>query len=344
MGRNAMSEKAVTSERQLRPRINMKAAAGALKPVPTVRITKKKTPAKHAAKPIASQDDQQMAAGPSTSASAQITPNVSTPAVKRPSAKKITSVPSNSRLMSLITDEQSSDIVMRAIKEKLYILNGHDQPPLVGPNTFEFKVSGCTGNIYKVTIGPKVKCSCRDYIFRRRHCKHIMMILLKYFHCPPNSHLFETLSPSHHDLSALATNMPPDPSALVTNAVRMAIREKLEGKPVEPLPGADRRPLDTSDCPICCDEFDAALLDQIIYCRVCGNNVHADCFARWRATGRSQISCVFCRSPWEPPTKKVAKPARGPEGYVNVGKILNTPERRVYSRRVDDVDDEPHHT
>jgi hypothetical protein len=35
-----------------------------------------------------------------------------------------------------------------------------------------------------------------------------------------------------------------------------------------------RRPLDSSDCPVCCDEFDEASVDGIVFCIVCGNNIH----------------------------------------------------------------------
>lgn len=34
------------------------------------------------------------------------------------------------------------------------------------------------------------------------------------------------------------------------------------------------RPLDTSDCPICFEEFEEQVIDQIDFCKTCGNNVH----------------------------------------------------------------------
>lgn len=36
----------------------------------------------------------------------------------------------------------------------------------------------------------------------------------------------------------------------------------------------NRRPLDTSDCPVCCEEFEPDKADEIVYCRTCGNNIH----------------------------------------------------------------------
>lgn len=34
------------------------------------------------------------------------------------------------------------------------------------------------------------------------------------------------------------------------------------------------RPLDTSDCPICFEEFEEDKVDQIDFCKMCGNNIH----------------------------------------------------------------------
>lgn len=64
---------------------------------------------------------------------------------------------------------------------------------------------------------------------------------------------------------------------------------------------AERRPLDTSDCPICFEEFEAAQIETIVFCRVCGNNIHEECFNMWKQSKGNDVTCVYCRSPWVSP-------------------------------------------
>ncbi|KAG0168464.1 hypothetical protein DFQ30_004732 [Apophysomyces sp. BC1015] len=162
-----------------------------------------------------------------------------------------------------------------------------------------------------------------DYRMRRTHCKHILMILIKVFHLSPSAKAFRYLTLSHEDLQKMYTTCTPDPSVLADEQLQKLINTKMYG-PETPVPNEniERRPLDTSDCPICFEEFEEAEISKILFCKICRNNVHQTCFDSWVATRGSNVTCVYCRSEWvddRMPTKKKGKARlpRGPEGYVN---------------------------
>lgn len=48
----------------------------------------------------------------------------------------------------------------------------------------------------------------------------------------------------------------------------------------------------------------------------------------WKATRGEDVSCVFCRAPWEPKKRKKVKKELNAEGYVNIGETLGLPTRR----------------
>ena len=98
----------------------------------------------------------------------------------------------------------------------------------------------------------------------------------------------------------------------------------------EPMDG-NRKPL-TDDCPICFMEFEEG--EESTWCRAaCGNNIHTACFKRWERTKGQQVTCPFCRAPWEyddaPKTQKmnvasvVIPETRGKDGYRNVRDLLD---------------------
>ncbi|KAL9558230.1 hypothetical protein PS6_001399 [Mucor atramentarius] len=50
---------------------------------------------------------------------------------------------------------------------------------------------------FKVTIGPRLECTCRDYQIRKYHCKHILYILFKELKIQDlSAAIFTTLFPS----------------------------------------------------------------------------------------------------------------------------------------------------
>ncbi|KAI8327790.1 hypothetical protein BC941DRAFT_446312 [Chlamydoabsidia padenii] len=250
-----------------------------------------------------------------------------TPARKKASAPKKTSPLKKTPteiVQSLLTEEEAAlspnmrARIGRAKREKLFVISRTS----VSDHEEEFKVSGSTGNMYNVVIGPNVRCSCRDFIYRRAHCKHVLMILLKMFHLQPSSPIFATLHPAQNVLKDIFSTCIPDPAALVPEELKNLIDKKLHGEPVQVK--TQRRPLDSSDCPVCCDEFNEAAIANILFCLVCGNNIHKQCFDMWQKTRGSNVTCVYCRSPWEDPLapKKPKNLPRNYEGYVNFGSEL----------------------
>jgi hypothetical protein len=63
-----------------------------------------------------------------------------------------------------------------------------------------------------------------DYAIRTTHCKHILMVLLKVYHAPCSSPLYQTLTTSRQTrLEARFTARVVDPSILVPNEIRQKI-------------------------------------------------------------------------------------------------------------------------
>ncbi|SAL99288.1 hypothetical protein [Absidia glauca] len=254
--------------------------------------------------------------------------------VKRTGSEAKAKAPKKSKpvIESLITEEEADLLpemrgrIERARREKIYVVSRNP----INSTTEEFTVTGSTGNLYSVKIGPSTSCSCRDFIHRRRHCKHILVILLKMFHLHPSSPIFRTIKPSQNVLRDIFSTCIPDPTALVPEALKALIDKKMHGEPVNVEIKTERRPLDSSDCPVCCDEFDEAKVDGIVFCIVCGNNIHKICFETWKRTRGANVTCVFCRSPWEDPfaPKKPLPLSRNHEGFVNFGMELGLSNKR----------------
>ncbi|KAI8372797.1 uncharacterized protein BYT42DRAFT_46309 [Radiomyces spectabilis] len=195
-----------------------------------------------------------------------------------------------------------------------------------------YVVLGSTGNLYTIDISHKIKCNCRDFIYRRNHCKHILMVLLKVFHLPAASPAFRSLNLSPELLQDMFSKAMPDPGVLVDEHIQKAIKAKLYH--VEPSDGGSvqRRPLDTSDCPICFEEFEEKQLAKILFCKTCGNNVHEVCFVAWKKSRGSQVTCVYCRSEWPSDVKKGKKKPKSSdlneEGYVNFAAAAGLSSKR----------------
>ncbi|KAI9266714.1 hypothetical protein BDA99DRAFT_30879 [Phascolomyces articulosus] len=206
-------------------------------------------------------------------------------------------------------------------------------------------VLGSTGNVYEVEIGQRLGCSCRDHIFRKKHCKHILLILLKVFHVNAHSPACHRLYLTREELAQVFENCTPDASVIANQQIQSTLESQLYGKNLPPVKeegnedGAKQRPLTTSDCPVCFEEFTEAERSLIVFCKSCGNNIHKACFEAWSTSGRSKITCVYCRAEWHDSKKKKKNNTskidtshlRNQEGYVNVGSLVGMPEVRDVS-------------
>lgn len=166
------------------------------------------------------------------------------------------------------------------------------------------------------------------------------MVLLKVYRLPYDSPLFRKLSTRKEErIMARSTGHVVDPSVLVPLHIRNKILSLThDGYPeAEPQEQPQRRPLDTSDCPICFEEFEQDKIVTIDFCKVCGNNVHQDCFNMWKASKGSNVSCVYCRAKWVFPSSN-AGPSKRPlralgydhinEGVANFAKELGISRQR----------------
>lgn len=164
------------------------------------------------------------------------------------------------------------------------------------------------------------------------------MVLLKVYRLGVDSNMLQSLYTSPDErLRARSSGRLVDRSVLVPTSIREKILKLTTESPEAPSEQAERRPLDTSDCPICFEEFEQAKINLIDYCKVCGNNIHQECFNMWKASKGRDVTCVYCRAQWVFPSasngaaKKSARqmdPAHRFEGTVNFASELGMERKR----------------
>ncbi|KXZ54207.1 hypothetical protein GPECTOR_5g30 [Gonium pectorale] len=202
--------------------------------------------------------------------------------------------------------------------------------PAAGP-AVEFHVLGATGNVYQVRISRQPNCSCPD--FAKGHlCKHILFVMLRVLRQRPTDPVIwqRALLPSEVErllspMLANASGAGPgagaaaaagagagaaagvDRSVLASDVIRQRYAAIAGGTAAGGAAGAGasvQRPVE-GDCPICYEEMVAGAgrgAEAITFCASCGNNMHRECFSRWAASkrsGGSQVTCVYCRAPWQ---------------------------------------------
>ncbi|KAI7895090.1 uncharacterized protein EV154DRAFT_414165 [Mucor mucedo] len=233
------------------------------------------------------------------------------PAPKTPKRKPAFKLPPEANIY--MNDAMRSRVV-RAMNQRMFVMSRELSQS--DESVEKFEVLGSIGNNYTVTIGPTIKCSCMDYAIRRVHCKHILMILLKVYRLPYDNPIFRRLQTSAPErIEARTHARVVDPSVLVPREIREKILSITQrNHPQAASPSIDktteRRPLDTSDCPVCFEEFEEAKIAEIDFCKTCGNNVHKECFQTWARSKGSNVSCVYCRAKWVKDTPAVAGPSK----------------------------------
>ncbi|KAF2461601.1 hypothetical protein BDY21DRAFT_332668 [Lineolata rhizophorae] len=200
----------------------------------------------------------------------------------------------------------------RAMTQRMFVINRKRTGTYECPQEV-VDIAGTTGNVYTVNIGPVPSCTC-PHARKGNQCKHIVYVLVRTLKAP--SHLQYQLAFLSSELHQIFASAPPIPSA--DSSATDGKRKAVEG-----------------DCPICCVEFEPQK-EKIVYCKAaCGNNIHQKCFDQWAATKPGQVTCPYCRTPWEGEMgdlKKVATQGRmNEEGYVNVASQLGISGVRDYS-------------
>ncbi|KAK5746377.1 hypothetical protein LTR17_000757 [Elasticomyces elasticus] len=221
------------------------------------------------------------------------------------------------------TDEYEV-LAHRANTQKMFIINreraseedchaGHEDCP-----SEVLKMAGSKGDIYTVTISHVPTCTCPVNLFQKAGqqyvCKHVVYVLLNVLKVPDHlAYQNAFLTSELHEIFDNAPELPVD----------IAAKE-------EPTDG-NRKPL-TDDCPICFMDFEGD--KKAVYCRnSCGNNIHTVCFKQWEKVKAGNVTCPFCRAPWESEddgkkkkvnVAKIALPGQiSASGYQNVAHLLD---------------------
>ncbi|KAI8347640.1 hypothetical protein BD560DRAFT_410884 [Blakeslea trispora] len=187
--------------------------------------------------------------------------------------------------------------VLRAMKQRMFVLSRKKHE--TDPSIEIFDVAGSVGNMYNVTIGNKIGCTCMDYNIKRTYCKHILMVLIKVYRLPLDDPMLKSLTTSRAQrLAIMQSEATADPSVFVPEEIQKKVMNIMYHQDTSSDSQAQRRPLDNNDCPICFEAFEENNIDGIDFCRVCGNNIHKECFQMWAASKGRQVTCVYCRSNW----------------------------------------------
>jgi len=204
----------------------------------------------------------------------------------------------------------------------------------VSPIEQKFTVIGSTGNLYTVTIASVMKCNCPDGYLRPTYlCKHVIMILMRVFHVDINDPILQDPVSDQKIVRSILSFGPRDASDFVDPDILAKCKKIIDGGDTpEQINGDEenrRRPLDTSDCPICFESFSQEDIKSIAFCTTCGNNVHTMCFEQWKSYHPGSPTCVYCRTPWPVSSKKKGKqPDRNQEGYVNMATAVGLSSKR----------------
>lgn len=169
--------------------------------------------------------------------------------------------------------------VQRALSERIYLLSVEEHGVL--------NVVGSTGeNVYQVTVGREIDCSCPDSQMRGNCCKHQIYTWVRVFQLDVEALSWEMDDELYEEIQTKLRNIP-------QLCFYPHGESSVEIKQGNAEPTATRKSVIENDCPICFDSFSEA--DEVMWCQFsCGNNVHAACFKKWSTFQKTQ-SCVFCR-------------------------------------------------
>ncbi|GLJ30571.1 hypothetical protein SUGI_0605300 [Cryptomeria japonica] len=196
-----------------------------------------------------------------------------------------------------------SERIKRALEQRLYLI---DKKTLEvgGSSACELFVLGATGNVYCVRLDLRPSCTCPDFL-KGNTCKHILFVMLRVFKLPPNDPRIwqKALIPS--ELDDLLHSSSVDDAVLASHLVRSRFHQVTGSTPRAP-----QRDLE-GDCPVCYESL-AGCSEPVVFCNVCGNSVHKDCFVKWSKSKRpGAVTCIYCRAPWQ-------ETGKSHKGYVNL--------------------------
>ncbi|KAL1731103.1 hypothetical protein EV714DRAFT_283609 [Schizophyllum commune] len=198
--------------------------------------------------------------------------------------------------------------------------------------------------VYTVTIGPKPSCDCPDAL-KGNHCKHIIFVFIKVLQVPQSSDLWYQSGLLSSELESIFNNAPTAPRASAKHIQDAYDRAtgKVKKQP-ESSTTANKMPEEGDDCAICYDGMHGQAASALVWCRVCKNALHKECFNQYKSSemgrGKRSINCVYCRSEW--PTSSPAGGSGGArrtsEGYLNLADATTKARPEAQEARLDMVD------
>ena len=225
--------------------------------------------------------------------------------------------------------------ILRAARQRLYLVTGTDNSTSEN-RRMDFQVLGSTGNLYSVEISKRPTCTCPDHLRRNNLCKHIIFTFVKVLGVSTANPVIWQKALLQSELKIVFDNAS-ERLAHLGNAV------KANSRIIRAVTGVDddgakddgdndggvklREITNDTTCPICFDNI--VETDEVVYCRTtCGNPVHTKCMDVWIAQKRktrAQITCVYCRSPWEDPRNSSGSSVSGGmfnnHGYENFSNL-----------------------
>eukprot|EP01112_Ceratiomyxa_fruticulosa_P009508 TRINITY_DN2479_c0_g2_i1.p1 TRINITY_DN2479_c0_g2~~TRINITY_DN2479_c0_g2_i1.p1 ORF type:complete len:612 (+),score=127.64 TRINITY_DN2479_c0_g2_i1:262-2097(+) len=237
-----------------------------------------------------------------------------------PSARKPPTPKPNTKNQSTHPSESASTIrlrIERASKGDLLIIyrGEYRADP---PSQFFYVTNKDSHRVYAVTIQQVSECTCPDFL-RGHLCKHIYFLLLKAFHVPKDSPiLLKARVIPASDLQQMFTYTfdPLDDFLLAPAAIREKFRD-LYHTDFRNIHGSNRKPIG-GNCAYC-DRLMQNINDTI-WCKMCGENVHRDCFEplvqAQKQYGKT-VNCLKCNRSWD----------STPAHYLKISSTFNKPPK-----------------
>lgn len=176
-------------------------------------------------------------------------------------------------------------------KDGLYIIEVAD----VDEHSKKYVIMGHSGKVYETLITNKPSCSCPDFKYRRKRCKHIYFILLKAMKVKAD----DTDNPEYtdDDIENMFNKIPPAMDHLYVNDYMHNKYEKAkkEAKNKGKVIVVEMKSTDDS-CLICLDDLENG--EELDYCKYsCGKPIHSLCFKMW--TSKRPNCCIICKADWD---------------------------------------------
>ncbi len=171
-----------------------------------------------------------------------------------------------------------------SVNHKLYLLSANELD-----NEWKFEIEGTTGNIYEITFGSTIQCTCPDFIRRKKICKHCYFIIGKIL---KDNQLFNIIE---EDSNVNIFELRPNISEMINKEIKQKNKNKDQSDPDIKLdPDINSEPDPDNYCTICFDSFIENKI-SIKSCIICKNMFHNDCIKIWL---KKKTNCPLCRSDW----------------------------------------------